>query len=118
LTDVDVADLAETQTRSFLEKRSPRLRGSLVDRMQLDEITAETRLRRRPGKPCVLRPDGDRLHVLLGDRRLTMPARVTDAVERARSLDELTPADLGLDTASCLVLARRLVREGLLEVDR
>ena len=118
LTDVDVADLADTQTRSFLEKRNPQLRGSLVDRMQLDEITAETRLRRRPGKPCVLRPDGDRLHVLLGDRRLTMPARVTDAVERARSLDELTPADLGLDTASCLVLARRLVREGLLEVDR
>jgi len=118
LTDVDVADLADTQTRSFLEKRNPQLRGSLVDRMQLDEITAATRLRRRPGKPCVLRPDGDRLHVLLGDRRLTMPARVTDAVERARSLDELTPADLGLDTASCLVLARRLVREGLLEVDR
>ncbi len=118
LTEVDVADLADTQTRSFLEKRNPQLRGSLVDRMQLDEITAETRLRRRPGKPCVLRPDGDRLHVLLGDRRLTMPARVTDAVERARSLDELTPADLGLDTASCLVLARRLVREGLLEVVR
>ena len=98
MTDVDVADLADTQTRSFLEKRNPQLRGSLVDRMQLDEITAGHRLRRRPGKPCVLRPDGDRLHVLLGDRRLTMPARVTDAVERARSLDELTPADLGLDT--------------------
>jgi len=118
LTRVDTADLAEAQTRTFLEKRNPHLRGSLVDRMQLDEITAGTRLRRRPGKPCVLRPDGDRLHVLLGDRRLTMPARVTHAVERARSLDVLTPADLGLDTASCLVLARRLVREGLLEVVR
>ena len=110
--------LADTQTRSFLEKRNPQLRGSLVDRMRLDEITPETRLRRRPGKPCVLRPDGDRLQVLLGDRRLTMPVRVADAVERARSLHELTPVDLGLDTASCLVLARRLVREGLLEVVR
>jgi hypothetical protein len=56
--------------------------------------------------------------VLLGDRRLTMPSRVTGAVERARSLDQLTPADLGLDTGSNLVLSRRLVREGLLEVLR
>ena len=118
MTELDAAELADAQTRSFLEKRNPQLRGSLVDRMPLDEITAETRLRRRPGKPCVLQPDGDRLHVLLGDRRLTMPARITDAVERVRSLDELTPADLALDTASCLVLCRRLVREGLLEVVR
>jgi mannose-6-phosphate isomerase-like protein (cupin superfamily) len=118
LSQVDVAALADAQTRSFLEKRNPQLRGSLVDRMRLDEITPQTRLRRRPGKPCVLRPDGDRLQVLLGDRRLTMPVRVTDAVERARSLDELTPDDLGLDTASGLVLARRLVREGFLEVLR
>ena len=40
LTRVDAVDLADTQTRSFLEKRNPQLRGSLVDRMQLDEITA------------------------------------------------------------------------------
>ena len=47
-----------------------------------------------------------------------MPARLLDAVERARTLKELTPEDLGLDPQSALVLARRLVREGLLEVVR
>ncbi len=116
LATVDTAAIAEAQADAFLRRRNPRLRGSLVDRMRLDELDHQTRLRRRPGKPCVLRPDGDRLHLLLGDRRLTVPARITEAVERARSLDELTPDDLGLDAQSALVLARRLVREGLLEV--
>ncbi len=114
----DAAALADEQTRSFLEKRGANLRGSLVDRMQLDAVTGTTELRRRPGKPCVLRPDGDRLHLLLGDRRMTVPARITDAVERVRTLEAFTPDDLGLDPESALVLSRRLIREGLLEVVR
>jgi len=116
LAATDVPRLADDQTRSFLEKRNAHLRGSLVDRMELDALRADTVLRRRPGKPCVLRPDGDRLHLLLGDRRMTVPARITDAVERVRTLATFTPDDLGLDTESGLVLCRRLVREGLLEV--
>jgi bifunctional lysine-specific demethylase and histidyl-hydroxylase NO66 len=116
LATTDVARLADEQTRSFLEKRNAHLRGSLVDRMALADIAADTVLRRRPGKPCVLRPDGERLHLLLGDRRMSVPARITDAVERVRTLASFTPDDLGLDTESGLVLCRRLVREGLLEV--
>jgi lysine-specific demethylase/histidyl-hydroxylase NO66 len=116
LAGTDVAGVADDQTRSFLEKRNGHLRGSLLDRMGLDAVTAETTVRRRPGKPCVLRPDGDRLHLLLGDRRMTVPARITDAVERVRTLAVFTPDDLGLDTESGLVLCRRLIREGLLEV--
>jgi lysine-specific demethylase/histidyl-hydroxylase NO66 len=118
LADTDVARVADDQTRSFLEKRNAHLRGSLVDRMGLGSVAADTALRRRPGKPCVLRPDGDRLHLLLGDRRMTVPARITDAVERVRTLEVFTPDDLGLDTESGLVLCRRLIREGLLEVVR
>ncbi len=97
---VDAARVADDQTRSFLEKRNAHLRGSLVDRMHLDAVAGDTTLRRRPGKPCVLRPDGDRLHLLLGDRRMTVPARITDAVERVRTLEEFTPDDLGLDPES------------------
>ena len=44
--------------------------------------------------------------------------RITDAVERVRTLGSFTPDDLGLDTESGLVLCRRLIREGLLEVVR
>ncbi len=118
LADTDVSRVADEQTRSFLEKRNGHLRGSLVDRMELDSVAGDTALRRRPGTPCVLRPDGDRLHLLLGDRRMTVPARITDAVERVRTLAVFTPDDLGLDTESGLVLCRRLIREGLLEVVR
>lgn len=118
LGDVDATSVAEAQTRSFLERRPTILRGALVDRMHLDRVAGDTLLRRRPGKPCLLRPEGDRLHLFLGDRRLTVPARVRDAVERARTLDSFTPEDLGLDAASGLVLSRRLIREGLLEVVR
>jgi hypothetical protein len=118
LGGLDAARVADDQTRSFLEKRNAHLRGSLVDRMHLDAVAVDTPLRRRPGKPCLLRPDGDRLHLLLGDRRMTVPARITDAVERARTLEEFTPDQLGLDPESALVLCRRLIREGLLEVVR
>ncbi|MCW2761919.1 MAG: cupin [Marmoricola sp.] len=118
LSDVDAAGIADDQARAFLEGRSTSLRGGLVDRMHLAAVEADTALRRRPGKPCVLRPDGDRLHLFLGDRRLTVPARITEAVERARTLEVFTPEDLGLDPQSALVLSRRLIREGLLEVVR
>ncbi len=118
LADTDASALADAQSRSFLEHRNSHLRGSMVDRMHLDRIEADTSLRRRPGKPCVVRADGDRLHLSLGDRRLTVPARIADAVEKARTLEVFTPDDLGLDEQSALVLCRRLIREGLLEVVR
>jgi hypothetical protein len=116
--EVEPVALAEGQVASFLEHRRSDLRGAMLDRMALAEISLTTPLRRRPGRPCVLRADGDRVHVFLGDRRLTVPARIAGAMERARSLGVLTPDDLGLDEQSALVLARRLVREGLLEVVR
>lgn len=118
LSQSDAAGIADGQTRSFLEHRNAGLRGALVDRMHLDQVKVDTGLRRRPGKPCVLRHDGHRLHLLLGDRRVSVPARISEAVERVRTLEGFTPADLGLDPESALVLCRRLIREGLLEVVR
>ena len=59
---------------------------------------------------------GDTVEVLLGDRSLTMPAWVRPALEEVRLRGEHRPADLPLDEQSRLVLCRRLVREGLLEV--
>ena len=118
LAGADPSDIAHQQTRSFLEHRNGALRGSMVDRMHLQEVALDTQLRRRAGKPCVLQPEGERLHLLLGDRRMTVPARITHAVERVRTLEVFTPDDIGLDPESALVLCRRLIREGLLEVVR
>ena len=94
--------------------------GALLDRQALARgLTGDTRLRRRAGHPCELvEGDGDTVRVLLGDRVLRVPSRIREAVTVVAARTELTPADLPLDPASALVLCRRLVREGLLEVAR
>jgi mannose-6-phosphate isomerase-like protein (cupin superfamily) len=122
LREVDPQACAAREARRFCSTRPPRLAGALNDVLALDRIEDGTRLRRRPGHPCVLvsRPEGreDRMEVLLGDRVLDVPARLAPALEELRSCGELRPADLAehLDAQSRLVLCRRLVREGLLEV--
>jgi hypothetical protein len=56
--------------------------------------------------------------VLLGDRELRMPTGVEPAMRWIGETDEFRPEDLAghLDPESRLVLVRRLIREGLLEV--
>jgi hypothetical protein len=116
LHSVDPTDVIDAEVRRFLTSRPPRLEGALVDGLRLDAIDDDTLLRRRPGHPCVLVDKGDRLEVLLGDRTLDVPARIRPALEEVRHRVELRPRDLPLDEQSRLVLARRLVREGLLRV--
>ena len=116
---LDAPAAARAQAESFLTGRPPRLAGALLDREALVRgLAAETRLRRRSAHPCHVVEDGDSLRLLLGDRVLRVPARLREAVDLVAGRLELTPADLPLDAASALVLCRRLVREGLLEVVR
>ena len=114
------ADLAAQEATRFLGNRPPRVSGGLLDRAALlAGLDASTPLRRRAGRPCTLVEDGDALRVLLGDRVLRVPARVRPALEHVAGHRDLRPGDLpGLDQESALVLCRRLVREGLLEVVR
>lgn len=113
---VDAPAAVEAEIRRFLTTRPPRLSGGLHDVLGREAIDATTRLRRRAGHPCVVLDHGDQVEVLLGDRSLTMPARIRPALDEVRARGELTPADLPLDPQSALVLCRRLLREGLLEI--
>jgi bifunctional lysine-specific demethylase and histidyl-hydroxylase NO66 len=117
LDKVDLARVAEGAARRFWANRPPTLQGQLRQLLTLDELDDATVLARRPGATCRLRVAGDRLELLLGDRTLTMPAGLEPALRRVLAADRFTPADLGghLDGPSRLVLARRLVREGLLQ---
>lgn len=116
--DLDPAVGVEQEVRRFLTGRGPRLSGGLLDSTRLADLDDTTRLRRRAGHPCVLLPRGDRLEVLLGDRSIDVPGWLEPALQELRRRPELTPADLAgqLDEQSRLVLCRRLVREGLLEI--
>jgi hypothetical protein len=117
LDKVDLSRVADRAARRFWANRPPSLDGQLRLLLDLDELDDGTVLERRPGATARLRVRGDRLELLLGDRTLTMPAGLEPAVRRLVDADGCAPADLRglLDEPSRLVLARRLVREGLLQ---
>ena len=77
LASLDPADVVEERSAAFLSERTPAVRGGLNDLVALGSLDDGTELVRRPTATCVLRPDGDRLRVLLGDRELRMPARLS-----------------------------------------
>jgi lysine-specific demethylase/histidyl-hydroxylase NO66 len=119
--DVDAESVVEARLERFLSTRLPLLRGALVDQLAMADVDDATVLRRRSGSVCVLRPHGDRLSVLLGDRTLRMPVHLEPVMRRIAGLDSFRVGDLAPelpDPASRLVLARRLVREGLLRPSR
>ncbi len=120
VTAIDPAAAAREQARNFLSSRPPALRGGLHDRLAGAEIGDEIVLVRRPGSICVLQPDADRLRLLLGDRELVVPGWLGEVMKHVSDQSQLRAVDLAgwLDPQSRLVLVRRLVREGLLQVQR
>jgi len=116
----DVEQAVAEQSHQFLTGRTPVLRGGLRDRLELSRITDDTALERRPAAACVLVVEEDRLRLLLGDREIRMPSRLEEPMRLVGERTLLQPRDLcaWLDEESRLVLARRLVREGLLRVGR
>jgi len=121
LDKVDVEAVAARTARRFWSGRTPMLAGQLHQLSLLDEINDGSRVRRRPGTICRVRLDVDAgsVHVLLGDRELHMPGSLERIVHRladARGEIEVGALADQLDQSSRLVLVRRLVREGLLEV--
>ena len=118
---LELSEVVDARADAFLSSRLPTVRGALTDRMSLSALDDDTVLRRRPGTVCELRPAGNVLHVLLGDRRLEMPGWLEPAMRRVASLDVFSAGDLASevpDRVSRLVLARRLVREALVTIDR
>jgi hypothetical protein len=117
LDKLDPAAIAEAAADRFWSSQPPPLAGQLQELLALEEIGDDTVVRRRPGAVCRLRQRDDRLEVLLGDRMLRMPARLTPVMRVIQSSQRLVVGDLAsyLDPPSRLALVRRLVREGLLE---
>lgn len=113
----DAGEIVAERADRFQSVRAQLARGSIAERAVPTEIDDATVLRRRPGSICEIRPRDGALVVLLGDRRVHLPAWLEPAMRRVAAcdafrLDELD--DVVHDAASRAVLARRLVREGLL----
>lgn len=119
LDTVDADAVAATIVHCFWSTRGAPLAGYLGDLLRLDSTDDATVLRRRPGSICYAHFDGDAtLVVTLGDRLLRMPAALEPALRRVATGEPFAVAALAdlLDEGSRLVLVRRLVREGLLEI--
>jgi cupin superfamily protein len=120
LGKLDVQEMTDARIERFLSTRAPLLRGTLVEQLALDAIDDDTRIRRRPGSVCELRANGERLVVLLGDRRLEMPGWLEPAMRRVADRGPMRVGDLRdeiEDPQSRVVLIRRLAREGLLGLE-
>jgi bifunctional lysine-specific demethylase and histidyl-hydroxylase NO66 len=120
LGELDARELTEDRIERFWSTRAPLLRGTLVEQLVLDAIDDATPVRRRPGSVCELRIKGDRLVVLLGDRRLEMPRWLEPGMRRIAERGSFRVGDLREeidDAESRVVLIRRLVREGLLGLE-
>jgi bifunctional lysine-specific demethylase and histidyl-hydroxylase NO66 len=117
LDALEAREIVDARFERFLSTRLPLIRGALVDQGALDGIADGSRLARRGGSICVIRIRGDRLVVLLGDRRLEMPPWLEPAMRRVAATPSFVVGDLAdvlPDPGARTVLARRLVREGLL----
>ena len=117
LSNLDARAMVDARLERFLSTRLPLLRGGLVEQILAEDITDETRFERREGSILVLRTRDDTLIGLLGDRRLEMPGWLEPAMRRIAddpvfALGEISTALPDRDSRA--VLARRLVREGLL----
>jgi cupin superfamily protein len=117
LRNVDPLDAAERRSDRFLSTRAQLARGTVAERSAPSLIDDRTVVRRRPNTVCVLRRRGDVLVILLGDRRLEMPAWLEPAMQRIAASSTLDVGELASvlpDAGSRAVLVRRLIREGLL----
>ena len=115
--DADAA--SDALADRFWSNRRPLLHGQLRQLTDLHRLDDSTVVRRRTGAVCRLQlgADDDTLVVLLGDRRLHMPASLEAAVTRLVDGGAHLVGDLDdlMDEQSRHVLVRRLIREGLLE---
>ncbi len=98
---------------AFVESRRAILEGHLEEVRELDSVTVDTTLERRP----TVIADLDGTTLSFEGKHVEFPAHAREEVEAVFEMDgPFTAADLpgGLDDDGRLVLVRRLIREGLL----
>ena len=116
LSDADPATLAGALTAEHRGGRRRSQRGRLAELVGLDHLEDDTWLRRAEDLPLEVRRDGEQVVLLLPDRDVRLPAALEPVLERLLDGREHRLGELAdvLDPDGRRVLARRLVREGVL----
>ena len=114
------ADAVVASLRTARPARVVPLHGQLQELASLDTIADSTVVQLRTPRVHEIRTEADAVVIEMPGRRITMPAPLAPALELLLDGNAHAVADLSglLDERSRLVLARRLVREGLLVTQR
>lgn len=119
LASVDLDAVVDREVGRARRRRRPLLTGHLSAVLGAGEITAASRVCLRPDTVASLvdGEDGATVCLRLRDRELTFPAVGSDAIRLLLRGDPVTVASLpGIDDDSKVVVARRLVREAVLDL--
>jgi hypothetical protein len=110
----------ERRARSKLVRtRRPLREGQMRQVRALEELDVDTPVARRPTVIADLVEQNGSVSLVFEGRELTFPGHVTEELFVVASADEpFTPSELPgtLDDEGRLVLVRRLVREGFLQI--
>ena len=115
LDAVPAAEVARRVATSLMQRTRPEPVGPLGQLAAADELTATTPLRLRHGFRAQVEMDGECVRLDLVDRTINLPSDTADAIKTVLTGSRFTPGELpGLAADDRLVVARRLVREGVI----
>ena len=113
--EIGVGRIADAVAKNLMQRTRPEPIGPLAQLAAADALHSDSPLRSRAGQRVRVEESPEQLALVLLDRRVTLPAATGDAVKVLLSGIAVTPAELpGLGADEQLVLARRLLREGLI----
>jgi len=117
--DVQLEPILARFAEEFVTSRRPALYGCLQELDAAPKLAIESTLRSRPDLVLLTREEKDKIVILFGSTEISLPLFVRDAVKFALAGAPFAVRDLPgeLDDAGKVVLAQRLLREGLLVRD-
>jgi ribosomal protein L16 Arg81 hydroxylase len=100
----------------FVTSRRPSLTGCLTEIAGTPQVSAESKAVARPDLLFLLQEEDEKLAIVSGSTRITLPLHTRTAVEAALGGAPFMVRSLPgpLDEAGKIVLVRRLIKEGLL----
>jgi ribosomal protein L16 Arg81 hydroxylase len=114
--NIDPEAIFDRFAEEFIASRRPALTGCLQEIASAPEVSGETKAVVRPDFLYRLQEEGDKLAIVFGSTRITLPLHTRTAVEAALGGAPFVVRNLPgpLDEAGKIVLVRRLIKDGLL----